>query len=83
VIANLLQANDTGDMLSTVQNVTKILTGAYALLIMNTDNPTKVIGIRLGSPLLFGTNVTTNELFFSSDAQALSGYADKMIYLEE
>jgi glucosamine--fructose-6-phosphate aminotransferase (isomerizing) len=26
IIANLLQANDTGNMLSTVQNVTKLLT---------------------------------------------------------
>lgn len=83
IIANLLQANDTGNMLSTVQNVTKLLTWAYALLILHTDFPNQMIGVRLGSPLLLGTNATTNELFFSSDAQALSGYADKMVYLED
>lgn len=83
VIANLLQEHDTGDILTTVQHVTTLLTGAYALLILDTDNPTQMIGVRLWSPLLFGTNATTKELFFSSDAQALSGYADKMIYLEE
>lgn len=83
VIANLLQENDTGEMLSTVQKVTTLLTGAYALLILNTSFPEQMIGVRLWSPLLLGTNTPTNELFFSSDAQALSGYADKMVYLED
>lgn len=83
IIANLLQAHNTWDMLSTVQKVTTLLTWAYALLILNTDFPEQMIGVRLGSPLLLGTSTATNELFFSSDAQALSGYADKMIYLED
>lgn len=83
VIANLLQANNTGEMLSTVQKVTTMLTWAYALLIIHADFPNQMIGVKLGSPLLLGTKTETNELFFSSDAQALSGYADKMVYLED
>lgn len=82
VIANLLQEYSQATMLETVQKVTMMLTGAYALLIMNTDHPEQMIGVRLWSPLLFWTNDST-EFFFSSDAQALSGYAKQLIYLEE
>lgn len=83
VIANLLQKYDTGNMMTTVQKVTKMLTGAYALLILHTDFPDQMIWVRLWSPLLLGTHAPSKELFFSSDAQALSGYADKIIYLED
>jgi glucosamine 6-phosphate synthetase-like amidotransferase/phosphosugar isomerase protein len=36
----------------------------------------------LGSPLLLAYN-EKGEHFFSSDKQALSGYADKLIYLDD
>lgn len=82
VIANLLEEHWQWSMLETVQTVTKLLTGAYALVILHIDYPDHLIGVRLWSPLLFWLN-KQQEFFFSSDAQALSGYADQIVYLEE
>jgi glucosamine--fructose-6-phosphate aminotransferase (isomerizing) len=41
-----------------------------------------MVGVRLGSPLIFGYH-NDGDFFFSSDSQALTGYAEKMIYLED
>lgn len=82
VIVNLLQDNDTWDMVETVKRVQSLIRWAYALLILHTDTPDEIIWLRLWSPLLFAYN-NKNEFFFSSDAQALAWYADKLIYLED
>ncbi len=82
VIANLLQEAYTGDFLQAVQLMLDQIRGAYALLIVHDDHPGEVIGLRRGSPLFFGYDMT-GEFFFSSDSQALSGYAHKVIYLED
>jgi len=82
VVANLLQDLHTGSMIETVQKVQETIRWAYALLIMHSDTPDTMIALRLGSPLVYAYN-NDGEQFFSSDTQALSGYADKMIYLED
>jgi len=38
--------------------------------------------VKIGSPLLFAYN-RKDDFFFSSDKQALAGYADKLIYLDD
>ena len=55
---------------------------AYALVILHADTPQAMAGVKLWSPLIFAYN-EKSEFYFSSDTQALSGYADKIIYLEE
>ena len=82
VIANLLQSNRDGDMLSTVQETTKQLVWAYALLIINKKVPGQIVWVKLGSPLVLWIN-QDREIFFSSDAQALAWYATELIYLED
>jgi glucosamine--fructose-6-phosphate aminotransferase (isomerizing) len=82
VIVNLLQKNRDGDFLSTVQKTTKQLVGAYALLIINKDIPGEIIWVKLGSPLILAKN-NQEDIFFSSDAQALAGYATELSYLED
>lgn len=81
VVANLLQHLDTGDMIETIQKVTQRIRGAYALLVMHSDHQDQLVGVRLWSPLIFGYE--DQQFFFSSDAQALTGYTDKAIYLED
>lgn len=82
VVANMMQEYRTGDMASTIELVTAKMRGAYALVIMHTDMPHCIAWVKLWSPLIFGYN-TDNDYYFSSDTQALSGYAEKIIYLEE
>ena len=81
VIANLLEDNRTGDFMDTVEKVLWMIRWAYALLIVSTYAPDEIIAVKIGSPLLFA--YTGNEFFFSSDKQALAGYADKLIYLDD
>lgn len=82
VVANLLADNRDGNFLSTVEKTLMQLRGAYALLITTSHAPEEMIGVKVWSPLLFGTN-TKNEFFFSSDAQALVWYADQIIHLHD
>jgi glucosamine 6-phosphate synthetase-like amidotransferase/phosphosugar isomerase protein len=51
-------------------------------LIISNRNPDEMIAVRLGSPLIFAYDVK-NGFYFSSDKQALSGYVDKFIYLDD
>lgn len=82
VIANLLEDNRTGNFMETVEKVLGMIRWAYALLIVSTYAPDEIIAVKIGSPLLFAYN-KDNDYFFSSDKQALAGYADKFIYLDD
>jgi len=82
VIANLLEDNWTGNFMDTVNKVLKMIRWAYALLIISTYAPNEMIAVKLGSPLLLAYN-SKDEYFFSSDKQALAGYADKLVYLND
>lgn len=82
IIANLLEDNRTGDFMDTVEKVLGMIRWAYALLIVTTYAPNEIIAVKLGSPLLLAYN-EKGEYFFSSDKQALAGYADKLVYLDD
>ena len=45
------------------------------------DEPHRVVGARQGSPLIVG--IAKGENFLASDAMALAGTTDQIIYLEE
>jgi glucosamine--fructose-6-phosphate aminotransferase (isomerizing) len=81
VIAHLIDHMYTGDLFETVQQAVKRLTGAYAIAVFCRDEPHRVIGARQGSPLIVG--VSQGENFLASDAMALAGTTDQIIYLEE
>ena len=55
--------------------------GAYALVIMDKDEPDKMIAARKGSPLIIG--VGENEYFVGSDASPIIEYTNKVVYLGE
>ncbi|RJG02413.1 glutamine--fructose-6-phosphate transaminase (isomerizing) [Noviherbaspirillum sedimenti] len=81
VIAHLIDQMYTGDLFETVQQAVKRLHGAYAIAVFCRDEPHRVIGARQGSPLIVG--VGEGENFLASDAMALAGITDQIIYLEE
>lgn len=83
VIPALLSNYRDGNLLSTVEKILPLLTGAYALLITCLDAPGEMVGVKRWSPLLFGMNRQTHEWFFSSDAQALVGFATEIIHLQD
>jgi glucosamine--fructose-6-phosphate aminotransferase (isomerizing) len=80
-VAHLINHLYDGDLLATVQRAVKRLHGAFAVAVFCKDEPTRVIGARRGCPLIVGLGEGEN--FLASDAMALSGTSDQIIYLEE
>jgi glucosamine--fructose-6-phosphate aminotransferase (isomerizing) len=70
-----------GDLFDTVQQAVKRLTGAYAIAVFCREEPHRVVAARQGSPLIVGLGQGEN--FVASDAMALAGTTDQIIYLEE
>ena len=81
VVAHLVNHLYDGDLFRTVQKTVKRLSGAYAIAVFCKDEPHRVVGARFGCPLIVGLG--TNENFLASDAMALAGATDQIIYLEE
>ena len=81
VIAHLIHQLYDGDLLDAVQRAVVRLKGAYAIAVFSRDEPHRVVGAREGSPLVLG--VGQGETFLASDAMALAGVTDQIVYLEE
>ena len=85
VIAHLVHSMYKGNLFSAVHAAAKRLTGAYAIGVFCKDEPNVVIGARAGSPLVVGIGHgdSAGENFLASDALALAGTTDRIVYLEE
>ena len=70
-----------GDLLAAVRSTVKRLEGAYAIGVICRDEPGRMIGARLGSPLVIGVGIEEN--FIASDVLALRPVTDRFIFLEE
>ncbi len=81
VIAHLVAHLYQGDLFEAVQQAVTRLRGAYAIAVFCRDEPHRVVGAREGSPLVLG--VGKGETFLASDAMALAGVTDQIVYLEE
>lgn len=81
VIAHLVHHLYSGDLFAAVQQAVKRLTGAYAIAVFCRDEPHRVVGARQGSPLVVG--IGENENFLASDALALVGTTNSIMYLED
>ena len=81
VITHLVDSLYNGDLLEAVQAATAQMHGAYALGVLCRDEPQRLVGARAGSPLVLG--VGEGENFLASDAMALAGVTDQIVYLEE
>jgi glutamine---fructose-6-phosphate transaminase (isomerizing) len=81
VIAHLIDHLYNGDLFEAVQLAVPRLHGAFAIAVFCRDEPHRVIGARQGSPLIVG--VGQGENFLASDAMALAGTTNQIIYLEE
>jgi glucosamine--fructose-6-phosphate aminotransferase (isomerizing) len=85
VIAHLVHQLYEGDLFDAVQRAVTHLKGAYAIAVFCRDEPHRVVGAREGSPLVLGvgTGEHAGENFLASDAMALAGVTDQIVYLEE
>ncbi|MFT4173424.1 MAG: glutamine--fructose-6-phosphate transaminase (isomerizing) [Rhodocyclaceae bacterium] len=81
VIAHLVESFYDGDLFEAVKQASRQLRGAYAIAVFCRDEPHRLVATREGSPLVLG--VGDNENFVASDAMALAGVTDQIVYLEE
>ncbi len=81
VIAHLFEDLYTGDLLETTFKVAKKLEGAYAVGIISTYEPDKIVAIKKGSPLIIGLGKDEN--FIASDIPAVLEYTKDFIALED
>jgi glucosamine--fructose-6-phosphate aminotransferase (isomerizing) len=85
VIAHLVHqsyvASGQQNLAASVRAVLPRLHGAYAIGVIAQDSPTVLVGARVGSPLVVALG--KHENFLASDALALAGRAQSMMYLEE
>lgn len=83
VIAHLVDSHYDGDLFEAVKASVLQLQGAYAIAAICRDEPHRVVGARAGSPLILGVGQEGSENFLASDAMALAGVTDQIVYLEE
>jgi glucosamine--fructose-6-phosphate aminotransferase (isomerizing) len=69
------------DILAAVKTATAQFRGAYALGVIDVQDPERLIAARSGSPLVIGLGIEEN--FIASDTLALRQVTDRFIYLEE
>ena len=83
VIAHLVDSLYDGDLFAAVQAAVQQLQGGYAIAVLSKDEPHRMVGARAGSPLVLGVGADGAEHFLASDAMALAGVTDQIVYLEE
>ena len=67
------------DLLTAVQLALQEVIGAYAIALLDRENPDEIIAARKSSPLVVG--IGSNEYFLASDATPIIEYTDKVVYL--
>ena len=81
VMVHLIDSLYQGDLLQAVMKAVQQLQGAYAIAVIAKDEPQRIVGARAGSPLIWGVGESEN--FLASDAMALAGVTDQIVYLAE
>ncbi|MCI6827641.1 MAG: glutamine--fructose-6-phosphate transaminase (isomerizing), partial [Prevotella sp.] len=69
------------DLLTAVQLALHEVIGAYAIAILDRNEPNQIIAARKQSPLVVG--IGDDEFFIGSDASPIIEYTDKVVYLED
>jgi glucosamine--fructose-6-phosphate aminotransferase (isomerizing) len=70
-----------GDLLAAVKRTVADLEGAYALAVMSSDDPDRIVVARAGCPVVLGLGIGEN--FVASDVAALLPVTRRFIFLEE
>lgn len=81
VLAHLVNHYYEGDLLVAVERALNRVRGAYGIAVMALDEPGRIVAARLGSPMVVGLADEGN--FIASDAMALAGVTDRIIFVED
>jgi len=84
VLVNLIEEYQVRDGLVIEEAVRLALAkvvGAYAIVVMDREDPDKIVGARKSSPLVIG--VGDDEYFIASDASPIIKFTNKVVYLDD
>ncbi len=71
------------DLLTATQVALHQVIGAYAIALLDKNEPKQIICARKQSPLVIGIGEENKEFFLGSDASPIVEYTDKVVYLED
>ncbi len=83
VLAALIEYyhQQSDSLLEAVSTALHAVVGAYGIAVVDSTSPDEIIVARKGSPLIIG--IGDDETYIASDASALVGHTDRVIYLRE
>lgn len=76
-----IQNTNQIDLESAVRAALKKVVGAYAIVVMDKNDPGLLVGARKSSPLVVG--IGEDEFFLASDATPIIKYTNRIIYLDD
>ena len=76
-----IKTTDKTDLQTAVQLALNQVVGAYAIVVLDRNNPDEMVAARKGSPLVVG--IGDNEFFLASDATPIVEFTNKVVYVGE
>ena len=80
-LIEFIKESENVDLQTAVKMALKNVVGAYAIVVIEKNNPNYMVAARKGSPLIIG--IGKDEFFIGSDATPIIEYTDKVVYLGE
>lgn len=79
-LIDYIQTKENCDLLTAVRQSLRICIGAYAIAVLDKNDPDQLIVARMSSPLVVG--IGDDEFFVGSDASPIVEYTKKVIYID-
>jgi glucosamine--fructose-6-phosphate aminotransferase (isomerizing) len=76
-----IQQKDNHDLVESVRLALNEVVGAYAIVVMDKNDPNLLVAAKKGSPLVVG--IGEDEFFCASDATPIVEYTKNVVYLDE
>lgn len=80
-LIDFVKKDNNTDLQNAVQLALSQVVGAYAIAVVEKNNPDTIIAARKSSPLVVG--IGDNEFFIASDATSIVEYTNKVVYLND